>query len=70
MTDDRFQTPMISCHAGHVFIGDFVKCYIQGGSLAIGKIKQYFMKVRMSKHDIKGGHRPRGCGEKTDNSCT
>ena len=49
MSDDRFQTPMISCHAGHVFVGDFVRCHTQGGNLAVAKVMQYFMTVKLQE---------------------
>ena len=36
-------------HAGHVFVGDFVRCHTQGGNLATAKVMQYFMKVKLQE---------------------
>ena len=41
MIDERFSTPMINCHAGHIFINDFVDCYVEG-ILTTAKIKHFF----------------------------
>ena len=44
MIDERFSIPMINCHAGHIFINDFVDCYVEG-ILTTAKVKHFFKKV-------------------------
>lgn len=44
MNDKRFATPMITCNAGHVFIGDFIHCYIEE-QLMMAKVNLFFKKV-------------------------
>lgn len=46
MSDERFLTPMIdSQHAGHVFIGDFIRYRAGGDGTKMAKVKLFFKKV-------------------------
>ena len=45
MNDSRFSTPMISCHVGHLFINDFIKCKLKNGDYTTAKVISFLQKV-------------------------